>query len=607
MAANKFRIWRGTMKRFYRTIIMVLALLLTITNTKWIRRINADTLPAINAVFVLDASGSMKTSDPELIRIEAMKLFIDMTRGIGDKIGMDAYGSTIVKEIPLKGINSDEDREALKRDAANIPASKSTDIGLGLLKGIENLEGGMDKGSAPIIILLSDGKNDPARPIDKSNQDIAKAVNISKEKGYMIYTIGLNADGSVDEKLLKDIAGQTGGKSFIINSSKELPLIFSEIFAESSQLKTIPAGALSCNGDFQTFNIEIPNSNIIEANISVTSKNGTQIIMKDKNGQTIDFKTQGIYYSASKKYSLLKIKNPTKGQITLWVKGTSKDTLEFTLIYNYDLSLEVDFEPSSGYKKGDNINIRAFLLSNNRELEDKAFYSGLKGKIIKKDMNGSIKEIPMTNTGKGFEGSIKIEEDNSFDISVCIEGSGLKRESQFKRIEIEPYKDNNSIDADSPKIEVDKGNIKTLYIIIPMIAAAIIIVFLIINNKKRQAKILKCQDKKLFGKIMITTFDEKTNERFPPIIRKLDGYKNGVLLNKIVPELSEYGEFDKMRIVSNAGRISLLNENMSQVHKRIIGNPNEFSNREFKEKIRIEKLSRIIYIKYLSADDNKTN
>lgn len=597
------------MKRFYRTFIIVLALLLTITNAIWIRHINADTLPAINAVFVLDASGSMKTSDPEFIRIEAMKLFIDMTRGIGDKIGMDAYGSTIVKEIPLKGINSIDDREALKRDVTNIPVSESTDIGLGLLKGIENLEGGMDKGSVPVIILLSDGKNDPARPVGKSNEDITKAVNISKEKGYMIYTIGLNADGSVDEKLLKDIAGQTGGKSFIINSSKELPLIFSEIFAESSQLKTIPAGSISCNGEFQTFSIEIPNSNIIEANISVTSKNGTQIIMKDSNGQTIDFQSQGIYYSSSKKYSLLKIKNPAKGSIILGVKGTSKDIAEFTLIYNYDVSLKVDFDPSSGYKKGDNVNIRAYLLSNNRELEDKTFYSGLKGKIIKKNIDGSTEEVPMTNTDKGFEGSIKIEDDNSFEISVCIEGSGLNRESPFKRIEVEPFEDNDSTDVDSPKIEEYKINIETLYIIIPVLAAAIIIVIviLIVNKKKRHAKVLKGQDKELFGKIMITTFDEKTNERFPPIIRKLDGYKNGVLINKIVPELSEYSEFDKMRIISKEGKISLLNENMSQAHKRIMGNPNEFSNGEFKEKIRIEKLSRIIYIKYLTVDDNKTN
>lgn len=593
------------MKRFYRTFIIVLAMLLTITNIKL--SVKAEALPVINTVFVLDASRSMKKSDPEFIRIEAMKLFIDMCRGKGDKIGIDAYGSTIVKEIPLKKIESDNDREMLKSDVGNIPDSTSTDIGLGLMKGIENLEIGMDKNGIPIIILLSDGKNDPARSLDKSNEDILKAVNISKEKGYKIYTIGLNADGSVDEKLLKDIANETGGKSFIINSSKELPMIFSMIFAESSQLKIIPSGSVSCNGDFQRVNIEIPNSNITEANISVTSKNGTQLIIEDTNGQSIDLKSEGIYYSSSNKYSLLKIKNPVKGSLILGVKGAIGDTAELNLIYNYDVKLKVNFNPDGGYKKGEVIKINAYLLSNNRELEDSAFYSGLKGKILIKNSDNSIKEIEMTNTDKGFEGSIAIEDENYFDISVCVEGSGLNRETPYKRIEIENSisEDKNASDVDSSDIKEEKNISKdtVIYIIIALIAV-LTAVFLIVYKKKRPVKPYKGQGEELFGKIMITIFDENINERFPPIIRKLDGYKSGAYIKSIIPELSEYSEFDGIRVIIKNGKVSILNENMSKVHQRVAGD-NEAS--IINEKVRIEKLARIVYIKYLPVKEFKNN
>ena len=54
----------------------------------------------IDAVLVMDASNSMKNSDPERISSEAMKMFIDMLATTGDKVGVVSYRSDSAGESP---------------------------------------------------------------------------------------------------------------------------------------------------------------------------------------------------------------------------------------------------------------------------------------------------------------------------------------------------------------------------------------------------------------------------------------------------------------------------------------------------------------------------
>lgn len=410
----------------------------------------------LEVAFVLDASKSMEASDPENLRIEALKLFIDMCHVKGDKIGLVAYGSNIVKQIDVKEMQSQADKESFKLNCSQIPPSLATDIGLGIKQAVTLMDGGHENGKNPVIILLSDGKNDPERSKTESDMDIINSIKAAREKGYKIYTIGLNYDGTVDKALLAKMSADTGGKSFIINSANELPVIFGEIFAESSQLKMISGGVTQCTGGFQETAINIPNSNVVEANISVISQNKVELMLVNSKGVTQYIPSDKIYYSASKKYSILKIITPIEGWWVLRVKGTSGDSIKINYIFNYNLQLDVSYTPKSNLKVGDVLKVDAFLKSNFRKLEDEDIYKQLKGKlIIKNNKTGAVTETDLTNTGNGFKGQFNLLDEDNYELKVRIDGNSLFRESEPKIIGV----NNRTLEVNN-KIEEIKLSLK---------------------------------------------------------------------------------------------------------------------------------------------------
>lgn len=556
----------------------------------------------INVIFVMDASKSMLKSDPQNIRGDAIKLFIDMCRGKGDGIGLTAYGSKIVKTVEPKSIKSFEDRENLKKLIQDIPQSDSTDIGLGIMEGIKNLEKGVKEGVIPIIIFLSDGKNDPERSLEESNKDITKAIQISKEKGYKIYTIGLNADGSVDVNLLKSIANETHGKSFVVNTAKDLPLIFGQIFAESSQLKMISKGNIQLNGDFQNVQIEIPNSNVVEANISIMSQGKIELRITDSKGNIRSIPSDGIYCSYSNKYSLIKLLAPERGNRVLGIKGQMGQSADVSIIYNYELGLDVTKILDREYKPGDSINIDAYLTSNGQKLEDMDFYKGLNGKIILNNEKGDlVEEFKMENSSNGFKGICKIPSGGNFQILVRVDGNSFYRESEAVKLNIDSIQQvvENKVEPLKPEIKDKKTMDLNVYLIGGIILVFIIVICAILLLKRpKKRKIVTSEaveSSGLSGRIMVTIKEEATGISHPPIVRNLEHYDSGISIVQIIPELLEYKGLEKIRIISD--KINLNSTKLSQAKRDQdcityikIGD---------KKRINLNGSSKVLFVEYL--------
>jgi hypothetical protein len=208
----------------------------------------------------------MKESDPEEIRIEAIKMFLDMSEDSGNKFGLVAYSDNIAREHSLDAVNSKADKENIKNMTSGIQLGQKTDTGLGLKEAVSLMNNGHESGHRPVIILLSDGKNDPERSKADSEKDLNSAIETAKSKGYRIYTIGLNYDGTVDKAQLSNISESTGGKSYITNTAADLPKILTDIYADNSKVKVQDGGQVTANGAFQDVKISIPNSDVAEAN-----------------------------------------------------------------------------------------------------------------------------------------------------------------------------------------------------------------------------------------------------------------------------------------------------------------------------------------------------
>src|SRR6201992_3259506 len=135
------------------------------------------------------------------------------------------------------------DRTVLKTQLFNVQSGlleDGTAIGSGLATGVDRLKGSPSK--SKVIILLTDGENNGGLIDPNTAKEIAKSL------GVKVYTIGMGTEGyapvpvqtaagvvmsrekvNIDEKLLTQIATETGGKYYRAKDNESLHNIYSEI------------------------------------------------------------------------------------------------------------------------------------------------------------------------------------------------------------------------------------------------------------------------------------------------------------------------------------------------------------------------------------------
>ncbi|MDP4146955.1 MAG: VWA domain-containing protein [Bacillota bacterium] len=523
-------------RKFIRnSFICILIFMFQIFYVPVIHAQNLGTSSNMDVVFVLDSSGSMSTSDPEEIRTEAIKMFLDMSHVQGDKVGLVAYSDNIVREKSLDKISSSQDKDSIKSMIEGIPFGQKTDTGLGLKRAVQLMDSGHDSTHKPVIVLLSDGKNDPQRNSDASLKDLNDAIKEAHDKGYPVYTIGLNADGSVDKNQLGSISQGTDGKSFITNTAQDLPTILRDIFADNLKLKVMDAGTIQANGDYQDVKFSIPNSSVMEANISMISTNPVQVKLIDPKGTEEPVPSTNNILTSSKKYSLLKIVKPAQGDWTLKVKGVSGDKIQVSLIFNYDLQVEAQITPQSVHK-GDKVNINAYLASNSQKVDDKDLYKDMSAKLTIKNLkDNSSKEVSLTNSGSAFTGSFTMPSDDKYELKVTVDGKSFSRESTPVVI------GGGAVAVSKPAKTNDSGSTG---LIIGIVAAMILITLAVIL-----VLIYKKKNRQGFGRAMLQVRDENTAIADPPLYRNLDTYKGSFSLFELLGLKEQYSETEKLRFL----------------------------------------------------------
>jgi Ca-activated chloride channel family protein len=194
----------------------------------------------IDIVFCLDISGSMLAQDFTPNRMEAAKEvasdFID--RRPTDRMGLVIFAGESFTMCPLT-----TDHAVLKSQLFNVQSGlleDGTAIGSGLATGVERLRSSVSK--SKVIILLTDGEDNGGRLDPNTAKEIAKSYHVR------VYTVGVGTEGfapvpvqtssgvimqrekvSIDEKLLTQIANETGGKYFRATDNESLGAIYKEI------------------------------------------------------------------------------------------------------------------------------------------------------------------------------------------------------------------------------------------------------------------------------------------------------------------------------------------------------------------------------------------
>src|SRR4030095_3203229 len=204
----------------------------------------------VDIILTIDVSGSMLAQDFSPNRLEAAKEvaanFIDSRPT--DRIGLVIFSGESFTLTPVTS-----DKSGLQKQIYNIRSGlleDGTAIGSGLATSVDRLRS--SKSKSKIVILLTDGENNGGLIDPNTAKEIAKAV------GVKVYTIGVGTEGfapvplqgsggvvmqrekvNIDEKLLKQIADETGGRYFRAKDNEGLKNIYSEIDKlEKSRIET---------------------------------------------------------------------------------------------------------------------------------------------------------------------------------------------------------------------------------------------------------------------------------------------------------------------------------------------------------------------------------
>ena len=235
--------------KFLGLILVVVAIARPQKSTTKIKR----NIEGIDIAIVLDVSDSMLIEDmkPEN-RLESSKATIKsfIERRVSDRIGLVVFSGESYTRVPLT-----LDYPLLLNNLSEVKTSRNIKMGTAIGVALANAAGRLkeSKAKSRIVVFLTDGEN------NSGTIDPETALEIAKDYGIKIYSIGMGVDGQaqlpvfvkdgrgrtikqyrpmhskVNEPLLRRFADETGGKFWRATTGQAL----SEILTRLMHLKKL--------------------------------------------------------------------------------------------------------------------------------------------------------------------------------------------------------------------------------------------------------------------------------------------------------------------------------------------------------------------------------
>jgi Ca-activated chloride channel family protein len=226
---------------FLRNVALV-ALIVALARPRTGARVENITTSGINIVLAVDLSSSMLAEDfqpSNRLEVAKTKLKQFILARQSDQIGVVAFAGEALTQVPLT-----TDYGVLLKAVDNLGAGQLEDgtaIGTGIATAANRLRDA--PGKSRVIILMTDGVN------NRGDIDPLSAAKAAAVYGIKIYGIGVGTEGyapvpvgrdvfglkfenqkvEIDEALLRQIAGLSGGRYFRARDAAALGAIYSQI------------------------------------------------------------------------------------------------------------------------------------------------------------------------------------------------------------------------------------------------------------------------------------------------------------------------------------------------------------------------------------------
>lgn len=394
---------------------------------------------ALDVVFVVDYSGSMRYSDPQAVANEACTLFTNMCDPDRARVGAVLFTTGIEYTLPLTELTEAEDREYVLwwLSTMEYTVSGDTDISLGLTAAMNLLaESGSFNGDRnPMIIFLSDGKTDRISAERQAiyDDELSNTLNELAANDVEVYTIGLTNSDQIDEEVLQRMADETNGRYYPTKTADNLDAILSEILALQIRSKILPIGEFDSDGSPITVEIPIPNDSIYQANIIIMSSKGvSDLHLVTPSGTEVVIPSDRVLRIDSRVYTLLKLISPQMGEWQLTLTGANEDHITINLLNSYDMSLSLEASKEN-IIHGDTVDLQAFLSDPDGVIEDDSVFDNASGQItITNEQTNESSTLDLRASGNRMVASYTFGTTGKYLVNASVTGGSFQKSAQIE-------------------------------------------------------------------------------------------------------------------------------------------------------------------------------
>jgi uncharacterized protein (TIGR03503 family) len=430
----RYRMFSGA--KFLAFLLLSSALLTGFSAVALAAEKDNNSLP-FDVRIIIDISGSMKQTDPNNLRIPALKLLLELMPE-GAQAGIWTFGRYVNNIVPVAEVDADW-REQAKKAAINI---SSLGLQTNLSGALNDAAWGLsaDSGFQQSIILLTDGKLDMA----KAGAADAEQINAQERKKLMsqvlekyrvaganVHTLALS--DLADKDLLQEIALETDGLYSEAQDAESLMKAFLRAFD-----RAIPADQVPMVDN--TFVID-DSVNEYTALIFKHSESTQETALLTPSGDRWSEleHPKSVRWHKDIRFDLITIKQPEAGT---WIAEANFDPSNRVTILS-DLALKVDGIPATIFP-GDMLDVEIMLINNGDVLDKKEILSltdmsitvitesGIEGSKVFSDP-----ESPPVD-GVYREGLNRLKELGQYQIDVIAKSRTFQRKRSFATTMIKP-------------------------------------------------------------------------------------------------------------------------------------------------------------------------
>lgn len=382
-----------------------------------------------NVVIVLDASGSMRSTDPNGFRYEAIRQFTGLLAEQGNVLGGVVFHTDLAAEKTLAQIVDQAGKDAVIDILKSIPSNDGwTNTGAGLSRAVEMIQQNGTPELPSVILFLSDGNTEMGtkEATQTSLEQKADAIQAAREQGIQIYSVCLNTNKSADVAEMRQLADATGGVFQEVAKAEDLQDVFNSFYNLIYGTSTIALvdEVFPDTGKLET-TFDVPGLGVEEVNIIIYGNTTKTSLLKP------DGTEDSAAAVVSETFSILKLTDVVPGTWTLVTEGVSGDSIKINMVYNTNLGVELSIVPSEKMiAPDDTVTITAKLEGNQVLATSSDQYVGYSAELQILDAYGELLEsLPMEIVRDHFEAKRTFDE-GTYYCKALIKGNHIEKESE---------------------------------------------------------------------------------------------------------------------------------------------------------------------------------